>query len=175
MEEILKKLILILKKGDQSAFEEFYQLTKEKIFYNIFALTKNYSLSEDLLQDTYITFLKMIPNIDEEKSIIGLLMTISRNLTLDFFRKNKKIVELDDIHEKTIKAEEKNNIDKHFLIDNIRKILNDKEMEILILHIFSDMTFESIAKMKKKALGTILWSYNNSIKKLKRSLNYENY
>ena len=91
MEEKLKKLILILKKGDQSAFEEFYQLTKEKIFYNIFALTKNYSLSEDLLQDTYITFLKMIPNIDEEKSIIGLLMTISRNLTLDFFRKNKKI------------------------------------------------------------------------------------
>lgn len=175
MEEKLKKLILILKKGDQSAFEEFYQLTKEKIFYNIFALTKNYSLSEDLLQDTYITFLKMIPNIDEEKSIIGLLMTISRNLTLDFFRKNKKIVELDDIHEKTIKTEEKNNIDKHFLIDNIRKILNDKEMEILILHIFSDMTFESIAKMKKKALGTILWSYNNSIKKLKRSLNYENY
>ena len=175
MEEKLKKLILILKKGDQSAFEEFYQLTKEKIFYNIFALTKNYSLSEDLLQDTYITFLKMIPNIDEEKSIIGLLMTISRNLTLDFFRKNKKIVELDDIHEKTIKEEEKNNIDKHFLIDNIRKILNDKEMEILILHIFSDMTFESIAKMKKKALGTILWSYNNSIKKLKRSLNYENY
>ena len=175
MEEKLKKLILILKKGDQSAFEEFYQLTKEKIFYNIFALTKNYSLSEDLLQDTYITFLKMIPNIDEEKSIIGLLMTISRNLTLDFFRKNKKIVELDDIHEKTIKAEEKNNRDKHFLIDNIRKILNDKEMEILILHIFSDMTFESIAKMKKKALGTILWSYNNSIKKLKRSLNYENY
>ena len=175
MEEKLKKLILILKKGDQSAFEEFYQLTKEKIFYNIFALTKNYSLSEDLLQDTYITFLKMIPNIDEEKSIIGLLMTISRNLTLDFFRKNKKIVELDDIHEKTIKAEEKNNIDKLFLIDNIRKILNDKEMEILILHIFSDMTFESIAKMKKKALGTILWSYNNSIKKLKRSLNYENY
>ena len=175
MEEKLKKLILILKKGDQSAFEEFYQLTKEKIFYNIFALTKNYSLSEDLLQDTYITFLKMIPNIDEEKSIIGLLMTISRNLTLDFFRKNKKIVELDDIHEKKIKAEEKNNIDKHFLIDNIRKILNDEEMEILILHIFSDMTFESIAKMKKKALGTILWSYNNSIKKLKRSLNYENY
>lgn len=174
MEEKIKKIIELLKQGNQSVFEQFYKLTKEKVFYNIFSILKNYSLSEDILQDTYITLLKNIDTLDTNKSIIGYLMTISRNLSLDIIRKQKINIELDASFYQI--ADSNNNLIKdEFLLKNIRNIINDKEMEILILHIFNDMTFQEIAQHKKRPLGTILWIYNNSIKKIKRRLSYEKF
>ena len=52
--------------------------------------------------------------------------------------------------------------------------LNEKEREIVILHMIDNLKFKEIAKMKDKPLGTILWLYNKAIKKLKRKVEEEN-
>ena len=49
-------------------------------------------------------------------------------------------------------------------------IKKDKEFEIFVLHAVNDYTFEEIAKLKHRPLGTILWSYNNAIKKIQKEL-----
>ena len=94
-ERLLKSYIEEMQKGNMEYFNAFYEETKKAVFYNIFALTKSHETSEDLLHDTYVKFLKEIKNIDLNKSIGGYLMMISKNITLDYFKKNNRI-ELND-------------------------------------------------------------------------------
>lgn len=169
MEANFSDYILEFKKGEMSHFDVFYNTLKERIFYNIFALTKNYDISEDLLQDTFVKFLKNIQEVDESDNLVGLLMVMSRNLTLDYFKKNNKVLQLDETinHPST---NDEHNLDKNIILGKVKEILKPKEFEIFTLHVLSDLTFDEIAKLKKRPLGTITWAYKNAIKKIKENI-----
>ena len=168
-ESLLKSYVTEMQKGNMEYFNAFYEETKKAVFYNIFALTKSHEISEDLLHDTYVKFLKEIKNIDLNKSIGGYLMMISKNITLDYFKKNNRI-ELNDEENKYVEKENKNELDQNLLLEKIKEILKEKEFQIFVLHALNDLTFEEIAKIIKRPLGTVIWSYNNSIKKIKKEV-----
>ena len=165
----LNEVFLELKRGDQSHFNWFYENSKKQLFYNIFSYTKNYELSEDLLQETYVKFLTNIKNIDDKVNVLGYLMVMSKNITLDYFKKNNRI---ETLNEEDISFED-NKIYETMLVSKIKEILNDIEFKILILHILGELTFNEIKDIVKKPLGTVLWIYNKSLKKVRKELNYE--
>lgn len=165
----LNEVFLELKRGDQSHFNWFYENSKKQLFYNILSYTKNYELSEDLLQETYVKFLTNIKNIDDRVNVLGYLMVMSKNITLDYFKKNNRI---ETLNEEDISFED-NKIHETMLVSKIKEILNDIEFKILILHILGELTFNEIKDIVKKPLGTVLWIYNNSLKKVRKELNYE--
>ena len=165
----LNEVFLELKRGDQSHFNWFYENSKKQLFYNILSYTKNYELSEDLLQETYVKFLTNIKNIDDKVNVLGYLMVMSKNITLDYFKKNNRI---ETLNEEDISFED-NKINETMLVSKIKEILNDIEFKILILHILGELTFNEIKDIVKKPLGTVLWIYNKSLKKVRKELNYE--
>ena len=165
----LNEVFLELKRGDQTHFNWFYENSKKQLFYNILSYTKNYELSEDLLQETYVKFLTNIKNIDDKVNVLGYLMVMSKNITLDYFKKNNRI---ETLNEEDISFED-NKIYETMLVSKIKEILNDIEFKILILHILGDLTFNEIKDIVKKPLGTVLWIYNKSLKKVRKELNYE--
>lgn len=165
----LNEVFLELKRGDQSHFNWFYENSKKQLFYNILSYTKNYELSEDLLQETYVKFLTNIKNIDDKVNVLGYLMVMSKNITLDYFKKNNRI---ETLNEEDISFED-NKIHETMLVSKIKEILNDTEFKILILHILGELTFNEIKDIVKKPLGTVLWIYNKSLKKVRKELNYE--
>lgn len=176
MEENFNKYIIEFQNGDYSSFDEFYSSVKRKVFYNILSLTNNYDLAEELLQETFVRLLDSIGKLNPDNNILGYLMVCSRNITLDYFRKKNRM--------QTVEFDE--NMDSHFekdkddhngdmLIEKIRTILNQKEFEIFVLHVMSELTFKEISKIKKRPLGTILWSYNNAIKKIRKGIDYEGF
>ena len=165
----LNEVFLELKRGDQSHFNCFYENSKKQLFYNILSYTKNYELSEDLLQETYVEFLTNIKNIDDKVNVLGYLMVMSKNITLDYFKKNNRI---ETLNEEDISFED-NKIHETMLVSKIKEILNDIEFKILILHILGELTFNEIKDIVKKPLGTVLWIYNKSLKKVRKELNYE--
>lgn len=165
----LNEVFLELKRGDQSHFNWFYENSKKQLFYNILSYTKNYELSEDLLQETYVKFLTNIKNIDDKVNVLGYLMVMSKNITLDYFKKNNRI---EILNEEDISFED-NKIHETMLVSKIKEILNDIEFKILILHILGELTFNEIKDIVKKPLGTVLWIYNKSLKKVRKELNYE--
>ena len=165
----LNEVFLELKRGDQSHFNWFYENSKKQLFYNILSYTKNYELSEDLLQETYVKFLTNIKNIDDKVNVLGYLMVMSKNIALDYFKKNNRI---ETLNEEDISFED-NKIYETMLVSKIKEILNDIEFKILILHILGELTFNEIKDIVKKPLGTVLWIYNKSLKKVRKELNYE--
>ena len=91
MDEIrLVALCKLFKDGNFELFDEFVESTKKVIYYNIFSYTNNSAISEDLLQDTYVKFLEGIETLDLSKSIVGLLLVISKNLTLNYIKRESK-------------------------------------------------------------------------------------
>ena len=165
----LKDCVIELKKGNMEVFDSFYEATKHQVFYNIVAITKSYDLAEDLLQDTFVSFLKNINRVDENSSILGFLMVMSKNITLDYFKKANRTREIDEIND-DLSSYDKSYIDQDLLLKRIEKILKEKEFQIFTMHVLSELSFDEISKVLNKPLGTVLWSYNNSIKKLRKEL-----
>ena len=125
-EERIRFLISEFKKGNQRVFDEFFNLTKNQVFCNIFSIVKNTENSEDILQETYVKFLLNLDQIDENSSILGYLMVISRNLSLDFLKKHKKLVVPQD-GEVIVSTKDENSIDSNTIIECAKKILKEKE------------------------------------------------
>ncbi len=172
-EEFLKSCVVKMKSGNLEVFNAFYEECKKSIFYNIFALTKNHEISEDLLHDTFVKFLNEVSKVDVNKSISGYLMVMSRNLTLDYFKKHNRIEEIEDDSLIPSDNDSSNSIDQEILLNRIKKILNDKEFEVFVLHVLDDLSFKEIAKLRHRPLGTTLYQYNSAIKKLQEELEYE--
>ena len=125
----LKELLKKMKDNNMSYFDEFYNTTKVLIYSNIYSYVKNQATSEDLLQETYIKFLSNLNDISEEKSIIGFLLTISKNISLDYIKKFSKVNYGDDYE---YVSEDSSLIDKDLILKKIRDILNKKEVDIFI-------------------------------------------
>ena len=126
------------------------------------------------MQDTFVSFLENIDRIDDNVSSLGYLMKISRNKALTYYRKKKKEIYLDQYENEGMygSVSLKWNYATE-LINKIKEILNHKEYEVFILKVINDHTHQEIAKILHKPLGTILWIYNNAIKKLQKGIGEE--
>ena len=165
----LKELLIQLQNDKMEYFDEFYNLTKNKVFYMAYSILQDYHLSEDILQDTYVKFLKHKNKVKVDGNILSYLLEISKNLSLNYVNKHKKVVNIDNI---VFKYEEQyqEEFEELKLVKDMKKILNENEFQIIILRIINELTNNEIATLLNKPLGTVLWTYNNAIKKLRRDL-----
>ncbi|WP_313757319.1 RNA polymerase sigma factor [Tissierella sp.] len=115
--------------------EKLYRLYKDDIYRYLLSLTHNSDLSEDLLSETFINAIKTIVNFKGHSSIKTWLFSIARNLWLQNIRKEKTMVEYnellelyvaDTIDEKLITKEAANRI-RNLLLEKdnrTQKIIN---------------------------------------------------
>ena len=168
--EQLKELILRLKKCDMSAFDQFYELTKRLVYFNIYGFLGNKEDSEDILQETYVKFLNNIDSINEDASVFGYLLTTSKNLSFNFLKVAARTRQFGENEEVNISSSEDTKVDENELILKIETLLKPKEFQIVYLKVVEDYSHKEIAELLGKPLGTIIWAYNNAIKKLQKGL-----
>ncbi len=161
-----------LKAGDFEAFDEFYTLTKYPIYYSLLALVNNEDVAEDILEETYLKFLQSLPKIKAHKNPLGFLLTVSRNLARDYFKKENRLTSIDDyVLETEIGAYVTDNYDfSDVLLERMKTMLTPLEYEVVVLRILSELTHKEIAKLLKKPIGTITWTYQNALQKLQEGL-----
>ncbi len=91
-----KDLLLRLRNGDKWAFEQLYDMYKERLAINLFRLLKSWEEAEEILQELFIRIWENRKQIDAQKSFSAYLYRIAGNLVNDYFRKiakDKKLVE----------------------------------------------------------------------------------
>ena len=166
----LEDIIEEFRVGNYDSFDEFYHQTNKQLYVFIYDIIRNRQSSEDLLQETYMRFLNHIDKYKKNTNYFNFLVTIARNLAINEYHKQKRMV-YDEEYIYSVKEESPTDVpDLFYLLD----YLNEKEREIVILHMIDNLKFKEIAKMKDKPLGTFLWLYNKAIKKLKRKVEEEN-
>ena len=83
MENDDKMCISQLKEGSEQAFSELYMRFSNKLYGFALAQTKNTSLAEDIVQETFMKLWNTREQLDCYGNVHALLFTIARNLIID--------------------------------------------------------------------------------------------
>ncbi len=154
--------------GNAAALEKLYKKMSKPVFFYAYRLLGDYDAAEDVMQDTFVSVLKNSKSYRESGMGRSWIFTIAKNKALDKIRKEKSLVLLDESNEPASECKEieRKESDESFL--SMLSPLNEKEREIVILRLLSDMTLTEVASELGIPKGTVFWSYNNAIKKLKK-------
>jgi RNA polymerase sigma-70 factor (ECF subfamily) len=93
-----ERLIKLLKKGRESAFEELYQKYSQVLYGICLRYSKNEADAEDLLQDSFIKIYENIKYFKSQGSFEGWLKRITINNCINFYKKtlSKKEISSDE-------------------------------------------------------------------------------
>lgn len=162
----LKHHIKQLKAGQMDAFDEVYHQTKSSVYYTILAILKDPSLSEDIMQETYLKALEKIHQFQPNYMFVTWLTTIAKNLAINTYNKRKRELSMDD-QESDYLFPSTDDVYKEAIIRELMVHLSEDERLIVLYHIVENYKFKDIANMLDKPLGTVTWSYQNALKKLR--------
>lgn len=156
------------KNGEQEAFDIIYHETKKTVYLSIAAIIKDRLLIEDLMQDTYLRAINSLSSYKIGTNFKAWICRIGRNLAINMYNKRKR--------ESILDPQENNLVfdtpidQKTPLLDTAIRILNDHEREIVIYHIVLNFTFKAISEILDLPLGTIFWTYQKAMKKIKNEM-----
>lgn len=167
MEEI-NLFIKEFKNKNHSNFEKFYNLTSKQVYFTSLNILKNHALAEEITQDVYVKFLSEISSFKEYYNVFSYLTTISRNLSINVYNKNKKIINDEEII--NFAKYDDSTIDDLNAQEILSLIEETSSREIVVYHVIFEYTFLQISKIMKVPLGTILWKYNKTMKYLKERI-----
>jgi len=152
-------LIEDCQRGNKENFAYLYDLYSDKIYNYIYSKTFDREMAEDLTSETFFKALDKIKNFKmwEKASFQAWLYRIAHNKVIDFYRKKKEDVSLEDYLD--IKVED---IDFGKQIDNKDKIkevfeyfdtLKTQQRDILIMRIWDWMSYKEISEISWKSVS----------------------
>lgn len=163
----LKELFIEIKYGNDIGFEKLYKRYRKLVYAIVFSILKNKQDSEDIVQVVFTKIYSIDKNKLPVKNEASWLYSVAKNETLNFLKKRKEYISLDDIYEI---PDNNNELTKLIDQDNYNRLiskLDSIEKEIVSLKILANLSFEEIGKLLNKPTGTIKWKYYKSINTLK--------
>lgn len=174
-----------IKNGDQNGLRDIYNAYLSYIYSVIYTIVQSKENAEDITSDFFIKLWSIADNYKPGNGHKGYLATIARNMAIDYLRKHKKellIAEFESADEDTeggLGAEKVGNIaNQEKSVEDIvvgdmnlkeaLAMLKPKEREIINMKIMGDMTFQEIADILGRPIGTVTWQYREAINKLRR-------
>ncbi len=169
-----EECIVRIKQGDKFGLEDIYRDYIKVIYHTILGVVKNKEAAEDLTSEF---FLKLWRSADKYKAGKGhkqWILIISKNMALDYLRKNKHEELVSDFEDNIGKEEIGFDrlITEELSMAEVLMTLDSDEREIINLKVLLGFTFKDISTYMEKPMGTVTWKYQNAIKKLRRC-NYE--
>ncbi|AUD64789.1 hypothetical protein BK011_03510 [Tenericutes bacterium MZ-XQ] len=165
---IKQKIIEQLKKRDEQAFEYVYNLTKKGVYIVIYNILKDHSMTQDIMQDAYLKMLDKIDQYQAKTNFYNWLLMISKNLALDTYRREQKLVHYDEVDYDEVLTSHEETPDQKDQFNRLLSVLTDEEKEIVLLRIVEDMKHKDIAKIVDKPTGTVTWLYQQALDKMKK-------
>lgn len=169
----LDNLMAEVQNGDEIAFVKLYEQTKKGLYSFLYSYVKDAMTAEDLMQETYIRVRKNAQSYKLGTNVTAWILQIGKNLALNDIEKRKRecLTDFSDFEKESgVLTDE---LADTTVYDIIVRELNKQDAGIVILHIINGLKHREIAEMMSLPLGTVLWSYNSSIKKLKKILEKE--
>jgi len=82
-----RELVILLGKGNESAFEKLYRIYHIRILRKLILILKDEEIAKEVLQDIFLTVWEKRLSIDPDKSFRSYLFRIAENRMVDVFRK----------------------------------------------------------------------------------------
>ena len=168
---MLDKHLKKLRQGDHSALTEIYNLTKDTVFSICYSYMRDYQTAQDMMQDTYVNVMRYILYYKDGTSGKAWINVIAKNLCLNELKKRKREVPTDFSTREDLGGSYDTHMpDESGIIKLAKKVLNDNELKIVLMHTIGGLKFWEIANILQHPQGTVRWQYNNALKKIKSNL-----
>jgi len=182
-------LVYSYQNGDEKALQYLIKKYKGRIYSFIYSKTQDRDATEDIFQDTFIKVILTLKNrkYNEEGKFLPWVMRIAHNLTIDYFRINKRTT----IIKESSSSEEFNIFNQIGIYDDcfetklikeqigndlvaIVKLLPDDQREVLELRIFKDLSFKEISEETNVSINTALGRMRYALINLRKIIENNN-
>lgn len=83
--------------GDKDALGELVQIYSDSLIRYIYCYVKDSAAAEDIMEDTIVTLMLKLRRPDDGDKLHGYLYKIARNKAIDYLRKRRRLVPLEDL------------------------------------------------------------------------------
>lgn len=149
-------------------FNDIYEMYHKLIYFIIAKYVNDSEDIKDLVQETFISFYN---NLNYEiKNIKYYLIVSAKNKAINFNLKYNKIILDEDFVYNAVDIKE-SSLDYQKIIEEMKKILTDLEIEIILQHTIYNLKFIQIANKYDLNVNTVISMYRRAIKKFKKGVN----
>lgn len=134
----------------KNTLDAIYKLYVHDLYYYLLSLSKDKSIAEDILQDTFYSAFLHFESCPKER-VKSWLFTIAHNSYIDYLRRNKKSIAKEDVFFNTVA--DAINIEKGYLVqeelEEITKIIDTlppKQKQAILLCDFEELSYREAAE-----------------------------
>ncbi|PIC63500.1 RNA polymerase [Sporosarcina sp. P13] len=170
-----EELFRLVKKKNRHALEELYDRYGKLVYSYAYKFSNNQlEMSKEITQLVYLRLWTTQSHYVASKGkFINWLLTITRNICLDYVKKERRHKFLGNVDTIEHIADPKNKIDEHIdaqLIHNAKLKLTEKQRRLIDLLYWKGCTLQEIAEIEQEPLGTIKSRLHQSLKQLRLSM-----
>lgn len=160
MKKSLEQL-LIQCSNDISALEQIYRIFKNDVFAFSLSVLRNYQLAEDCVQETFVRLPRAAKKFKGNIGGREFIITITANITKEYMRRSRR--ELLPDESSVLEQPESVNFSDSLTVQKALSLLNANQRSVFTLRVFSDFTFEQIAKILKLPVSTVKYTYYKAV------------
>jgi len=173
--------------GDSTAFQEFVDRYKKKIYYIAYDITGDHNDAEDVSQEVFIKVFRSLKTFRRNAKISSWLYQISVNASIDLLRKKSSKPEksMDDLERADIqeslpgsgtRAQNPERSAEDFLIQKhisqaLQKV-SPKERSVFVMRHYNELKIREIAEILSISPGTVKALFYRATRKLRKELSF---
>ena len=168
-----KKLIKLLKRGDEEAFSQLVNTYSRRLFAYAVSLSGDYSFAKDIVQEVFLKTFEHRKRLNPDFSIEGFLYRSTYNQFINTYHKNISLLKLHDEYVKYLNQsiEENNYQDFDKMINILNKAIEKlpkKCKEIFLLSKKEGYTNMEISEILSISIKTVESQITIAFKKIKK-------
>lgn len=170
--EIIRQMQL----GNMEAFDQIFELYKNRLFRMAFLISGNYADSEDIVQETFVKCYLKRKDLKDISSFTSWLYQILTHIAWRYCKKQKREQPVDEIFDQNLAAQDPQPLE-HCILHEEQRLLYEKigELEIrqktaIVLYYFNQLSTREIAKIMGCREGTVKSRLHTARKNLQMSI-----
>lgn len=159
--------------GDESAFNKIASKYQKKIYWHARRMLGNHLDADEVTQEILIVIYNKLDTFNFKSSLFTWIYRITSTRSLNFIKKRnvKRYLFLDDENVREIESqtdfvqgvEDKEKLER---LNFVLQKLPAKQREVFIMRQFDQLSYEEIAEIKGKSVGTLKANYFHALKKV---------
>lgn len=163
----------IKESGDETAFCGVLRTHVKRFVFVFVVYSKEKGSCRRPYADTYVRFRQSVQSY-KSGNPAAFLIEIGKNIAFNHIKRAKYETATDFSEWEPVSGEKSvEDLADTTVTDAMKKVLTADESQIVMLYVVAGFKHREIAEIVKKPVGTVLWTYNNSLKKLRKYLKEE--
>ena len=153
---------------------DIYIQYKQGLFSLALSILRSSAEAEDAVHDAFVKLTKK--KISIQGNLVSYVFTTVRNTSLDRLRRKKRIVDVPEfVFDEEVSREAGPGVslqerERNFIIRKEIENLDEPQREVVLLKLYSGLTFEQIAHVREEPLSTVSSRYARTLVSLKSKM-----